>query len=136
MEALAERAGMSARSFARRFAEAVGSTPARHVRALRVDAARRLLTEGRLPVARVADRCGFPSEEAMRVAFQRDLGVAPRDFRARFASAGPRPQRESASLTPKPSSIVPATRFRSVVQRGFAPRRWAKRRVRKTTTAP
>jgi len=85
---LADRAGMSARTFARRFSEAMQATPAKYVLWLRLDAARRLLTSGQTPVARVADRCGFPSTEAMRVAFQRHLKVSPSDFRARFQSAG------------------------------------------------
>jgi transcriptional regulator GlxA family with amidase domain len=85
--ALAERAAMSPRNFARRFKEAMSVTPARYVQRLRVDAARRLLTDGALPIARVADRCGFPSAEAMRVAFQRELRVCPADFRARFRSS-------------------------------------------------
>jgi transcriptional regulator GlxA family with amidase domain len=58
--------------------------PGKYVTALRVDAARRLLTDGAMPAARVAARCGFGSAEAMRLAFQRHLGVAPGAFRARF----------------------------------------------------
>ncbi|HEV8313715.1 MAG TPA: helix-turn-helix domain-containing protein [Burkholderiaceae bacterium] len=87
VEALAERCAMSPRNFARCFSAAMKQTPARHVLMLRLDAARRLLTDGHLSVARIAERCGFPSDEAMRVAFQRHLGVAPSDFRARFQSA-------------------------------------------------
>ena len=84
VERLAERMAMSPRNFARRFAEALGVTPARHVQQLRIDAARRLLTDGQQPVARIAERCGFASAEAMRVAFQRHLNVPPAAFRARF----------------------------------------------------
>jgi transcriptional regulator GlxA family with amidase domain len=90
--ALADRAAMSPRNFARRFQEAMGTTPARYVQRLRLDAARRLLTSGRQPLARVAQRCGFASEEAMRIAFRKHLGTAPGEFRARFrtsASAAP-----------------------------------------------
>ena len=90
VERLAERMAMSPRNFARRFAEALGVTPARHVQQLRIDAARRLLTDGQQPVARIAERCGFASAEAMRVAFQRHLNVAPAAFRARFRGPGRR----------------------------------------------
>jgi len=92
VQSLADRAGMSARTFARRFAQATKATPAKYVLWLRLDAARRLLTSAQTPVARVADRCGFPSAEAMRVAFQRHLKVSPSDFRARFQSSGRRGQ--------------------------------------------
>jgi len=86
VERLAERMAMSPRNFARRFAEAMKLTPARYVQQLRLDAARRLLTDGDAPIPRIAERCGFPSAEAMRLAFQRELRVAPSEFRARFRS--------------------------------------------------
>ena len=82
---LAGRAGMSERSFSRRYAEATGLTPARAVERLRVEAARRLLSDSRLPVKRVARRCGFGSEETMRRSFVRVLAATPQDYRARFS---------------------------------------------------
>ena len=88
--ALAARAGMSERSFLRRYREATGQTPARAVEKLRVEAARRLLVEGPEPVKRVAARSGFGSEETMRRAFLREVGVSPNDYRERF-SAQPSP---------------------------------------------
>jgi len=84
--ALAERAAMSPRNFARAFQAVMKTTPARHVRLLRIDAARRWLTDSRLSIPRIAERCGFASDEAMRVAFQSQLKVSPSDFRARFGS--------------------------------------------------
>ena len=83
---LASQARMSKRSFSRRYAEATGMTPARAVERLRVEAARRLLSESRLPVKRVAQRCGFGSEETMRRSFLRLLAATPQDYRARFSS--------------------------------------------------
>jgi len=50
-----------------------------------VEAARRMLSDSPLPVKRVAQRCGFGSEETMRRNFLRLLSVAPQDFRARFS---------------------------------------------------
>lgn len=87
VEILAERSAMSPRNFARRFIAAMKVAPAKYVQMLRIDAARRHLSEGDLPVARIAGRCGFASAEAMRLAFQRHLNVTPTDFRARFQSA-------------------------------------------------
>lgn len=83
---LAERAGMSERSFSRRYLEATGQTPARAVERLRVEAARRMLAASRLPVKRIAGRCGFGSEETMRRAFLRVLAATPQDYRARFGA--------------------------------------------------
>jgi transcriptional regulator GlxA family with amidase domain len=83
---LADRAGMSERSFSRHYAEATGVTPARAIERLRVEAARRLLSESRLPVKRISQRCGFGSEETMRRSFLRVLSTTPNDYRARFSS--------------------------------------------------
>lgn len=83
---LADQAGMSERSFSRHYAEATGLTPARAVEQLRVEAARRLLSESKLPVKRIAQRCGFGSEETMRRSFLRQLSATPQDYRARFGS--------------------------------------------------
>jgi transcriptional regulator GlxA family with amidase domain len=84
LAALADRSNMSVRSFARHYALATGQTPARAVEIIRVEAARRML-EARAAVGSVARRCGFGSEETMRRAFQRTLGVPPRDYAARFS---------------------------------------------------
>ena len=83
---LADQAGMSERSFSRHYAEATGVTPARAIERLRVEAARRLLSESRLPVKRISQRCGFGSEETMRRSFLRVLSATPNDYRARFSS--------------------------------------------------
>ena len=89
IERLAARVSMSPRNFARRFAQALGTPPGKFVQALRIDAARRLLTDGDVPLTTVARKCGFNSLETMRLAFQRHLKVAPQDFRARFQSRVP-----------------------------------------------
>jgi transcriptional regulator GlxA family with amidase domain len=83
---LADQAGMSERSFSRHYAEATGVTPARAIERLRVEAARRLLSESRLPVKRISQRCGFGSEETMRRSFLRVLSATPNDYRVRFSS--------------------------------------------------
>jgi transcriptional regulator GlxA family with amidase domain len=83
---LADQAGMSERSFSRHYAVATGVTPARAIERLRVEAARRLLSESRLPVKRISQRCGFGSEETMRRSFLRVLSATPNDYRARFSS--------------------------------------------------
>ena len=82
---LARKVGMSERSFSRRYVEATGITPARAVERLRLEAARHLLSDTRLPVKRIAARCGFGSEETLRRSFVRLLAATPQDYRARFS---------------------------------------------------
>lgn len=84
VEALAERATMSPRNFARVFARETGSTPAKFVERARVDAARRALEETSDPLPVVATKCGFGHPETLRRVFQRHLNVAPQDYRNRF----------------------------------------------------
>ena len=81
---LASQAGMSERSFSRRYREATGLTPARAVERLRVEAARRQLLDSRAPIKRIAQRCGFGTEETMRRSFLRLMATNPQDYRARF----------------------------------------------------
>jgi transcriptional regulator GlxA family with amidase domain len=84
LSVLADQARMSERSFSRHYAEATGQTPARAIERLRVEAAQRLLSETRLPVKRIAQRCGLGSEETMRRSFHRLIDITPQDYRARF----------------------------------------------------
>ena len=85
LPALAQKAGMSERSFSRHYTKATGITPARAVERLRVEAARRLLSDTRLPIKRITERCGFGSEETLRRSFIRLLAASPQDYRARFS---------------------------------------------------
>jgi transcriptional regulator GlxA family with amidase domain len=82
---LSAKAGMSERSFSRHYLKATGLTPARAVERLRVEAARRLLLDTKLPVKRVAQQCGFGTEETMRRSFLRLLSAAPGEYRERFS---------------------------------------------------
>jgi transcriptional regulator GlxA family with amidase domain len=84
IDALAQRAAMSPRNFARAFTREVGTTPARWVEEVRVEAARLLLETTDRPVDAVAASCGFGSAETLRRAFLRRLHVAPSDYRKRF----------------------------------------------------
>ena len=85
--ALAARAHMSERNFARVFQREVGETPARYVEALRLERARAELADGARPVAQVARRCGFGTATTMRRVFERRLRTRPTDYRARFRPA-------------------------------------------------
>lgn len=85
LSVLADRAGMSERNFSRRYVEATGLTPMRAVEQLRAEAARQLLSETRQPVKRIAQRCGFGTEETMRRSFLRLLSITPQDYRRRFS---------------------------------------------------
>jgi transcriptional regulator GlxA family with amidase domain len=83
--ALAQRAGLSERSFYRKFTDATGKTPAHFVEGLRLDAARTLLAKG-LPLKAIAGRVGLRSSARLGQAFERRFGMAPSLFREIHAS--------------------------------------------------
>jgi transcriptional regulator GlxA family with amidase domain len=87
VEALAARAGMSPRNFARVFVRELGVTPAKFVERARVELARRALEDGELPLASVAATAGFGTLERMRRTFHRHLRVVPQAYRNRFKAA-------------------------------------------------
>jgi transcriptional regulator GlxA family with amidase domain len=84
VDAMAVRAHMSSRHFARAFRAEAGVTPGRYVERVRLDAARRALEDTADPIAAIADACGFGTAETMRRAFLRALSVAPAEYRRRF----------------------------------------------------
>lgn len=84
VEAMAGRAHMSPRHFARAFAAETGITPARYVERVRLEAARRSLEDSGEPIAEVAAACGFGTAETMRRVFVRALEVGPAEYRRRF----------------------------------------------------
>jgi transcriptional regulator GlxA family with amidase domain len=75
--ALAARAGMSVRNFARAFRREVSMTPASYVEAVRVEAARRKLELGSGSLDEVAVQVGFGAVETLRRAFVRQTGKSP-----------------------------------------------------------
>jgi transcriptional regulator GlxA family with amidase domain len=84
--ALAARACLSERHFARAWRAETGLTPAAYVEGLRVERARALLQDGQA-VEAAARAAGFASAEVLRRAFHRRLGVGPSAYRERFRSA-------------------------------------------------
>ncbi|MFR0359407.1 GlxA family transcriptional regulator [Streptomyces sediminimaris] len=93
LAAMARRAGVSVRHLTRLFHEEAGTTPARYVEEVRMEAAQVLLETGDDSTAVVARRTGFGSSESLRRAFVRHLGVTPGAFRTRFRTTGARPEK-------------------------------------------
>lgn len=81
VERLAEQAAMSPRNFARAFTAETGTTPAKAVERLRLEAARTAVETSREPIDRVAEAAGFGDPERMRRAFLRAFGQPPQALR-------------------------------------------------------
>jgi transcriptional regulator GlxA family with amidase domain len=82
--ALALRAGMSERTFSRSFHKETGTTPAQFVEAARIGRAKMLLETSDWPLARISERAGFGSLQALHRVFQKRLGITPSFYRDRF----------------------------------------------------
>ncbi|MFC9620740.1 GlxA family transcriptional regulator [Streptomyces sp. NPDC056930] len=84
VEALAARARLSPRHFARAFQAETGLTPGRYVDRIRLEHARRLLEDTTDGMTGISRACGYGTPEAMRRAFTKALGTAPAEYRRRF----------------------------------------------------
>lgn len=85
LETLAATAHMSTRHLSRRFLQITGTTAAQWVKQRRLDAARRLLEETGLPVAKIAEAVGFSSVVTFRQGFVAAFDTTPQSYRHRFS---------------------------------------------------
>ncbi|THV40221.1 GlxA family transcriptional regulator [Glycomyces buryatensis] len=84
LDRLAEHAGLSSRTLARRFTEQLGTSPGQWLLGQRLDAARVLLEQTDLPVESIATRVGLASAVNLRRRFRAHLGTTPGAYRRTF----------------------------------------------------
>jgi transcriptional regulator GlxA family with amidase domain len=84
-EQLAAAAGMTARTFTRRFKAATGRMPAAYLQALRIAEAKAMLERGEGPLQRISEQVGYDDLAFFRALFKRETGMTPADYRAQFA---------------------------------------------------
>ncbi|EPZ6036741.1 GlxA family transcriptional regulator [Pseudomonas aeruginosa] len=87
LDALAEVAHMSRRTFIRRFREATGTTFIKWRNAERVARAQQLLETTDMPIECVASQVGFGTTLSLRQQFAAQLGTTPSDYRRTFCQA-------------------------------------------------
>ena len=88
VDAMARRALMSPRSFARRFRATTGTTPHAWLLGRRLAAAEALLENSDAPVEEIARLVGFGTAAGLREQFTRRRGVSPRAYRQTFRAGG------------------------------------------------
>lgn len=81
IRALADRAAMSTRTFARRFQASIGRTPMQWLTLRRVRAAQLFLEETNRSVDWIATETGFGTAELLRYHFRRSVGISPIEWR-------------------------------------------------------
>ena len=77
VDILAEKSGMSPRNFARVFKTETGTTPARLIEKLRLEAARDLVEGSTTSLQQIAQATGFREADRMRLSFLRAYGQPP-----------------------------------------------------------
>ncbi len=78
---LAEKAGMPVNSFLRVFRRMTGRSPIDYLISLRVEMAKKLLTNSRMSVGGIAAECGFSDTNYFSRCFRKTIGCSPREFR-------------------------------------------------------
>lgn len=91
-QTLADRAGLGARTFVRRFKAATGRLPAAYVQALRIEAAKAQLERDAKPIQAISSDVGYDDVTFFRELFKRATGMTPAEYRAHFAPLAVRGQ--------------------------------------------
>jgi AraC family transcriptional activator FtrA len=86
VNSMAERAAMSGRTLQRQFRDATGMGPIEWLTRERVAVAKDLLEVPGIPLAQVAERAGFGSEESLRHHFRRLAATSPGAYRRQFSA--------------------------------------------------
>ncbi|MEM5314220.1 helix-turn-helix domain-containing protein [Paraburkholderia sp. JHI869] len=85
LDEVAKIAAMSGRNFLRRFRLEVGMKPSVYLLKVRLDMACRLLAQTRLPVDKIARRCGINGGGRLSKLFRKQLHLTPTEYRARHS---------------------------------------------------
>lgn len=105
IEALADRAAMSLRTFTRRFRAATGTAPIEWLIRLRVRRAQDLLETTDLSIDRVAHDAGFGAPETLRHHFRRVVGTTPSAWRGSFRGKASAQKQTGAAGAPVQISL-------------------------------
>jgi transcriptional regulator GlxA family with amidase domain len=92
VQALASHAGLTERTFARRFKSATGRQPAAYLQALRIEAAKAMLERGEGAIQSISSAVGYDDIAFFRGLFKRLTRMTPTEYRAHFAPLSVRGQ--------------------------------------------
>ena len=84
---MAQRAAMSERTLQRQFQDATGFTPIEWVTRERIALVKDMLETTAIPLAQMAEKAGFGSEESLRRHFRRLTSTTPAAYRRQFSEA-------------------------------------------------
>ena len=87
IEDIIEFTGLSKRGLEKAFEKHLGRTPASELRRVRLDQAKRLLTETFDKIDSIAHDCGYSNSSNLSCAFRRDTDMSPRAYRLKYNKA-------------------------------------------------
>jgi len=82
---IVEKADVSRRTLENRFVKAIGRTPGAEIRRIRLERAKRLLTETSDPITNIVYAAGFNSRQVFSSVFRCETGMTPSAYRNQFA---------------------------------------------------
>ena len=85
IEQLADKAGMSRRSFDRHFKASTGVSPLQWLLQQRLQLVQHYLEQGQHSIEQISDLTGFGSSLNLRQQFQKQLGISPRQYQRQFS---------------------------------------------------
>ncbi len=88
VERMAEKSGLSPRTFKRRFRSATGYAPLDYVQTLRIEEAKQMLETTDQAIDDIAELVGYMEPNSFRRLFKRTTGITPNQYRVRFQSIG------------------------------------------------
>ncbi|MDR3742152.1 MAG: AraC family transcriptional regulator [Terracidiphilus sp.] len=91
LQEVADECGLSVSHFARAFRQSFQMPPYKWLTERRVEKAKDLMTNSRLPIADIAAQCGFADQSALNRSFKRILGSTPGSWRRGTILDGDRP---------------------------------------------
>ena len=80
LEELANLVGMSPCYFSKLFKQSTGITPHKYVIRARIEGAKKLLIQGKMSIADIAQTVGFAHQSHLNLHFKRLVGVTPKQF--------------------------------------------------------
>jgi len=84
---LAKAAGMSVRNFHQAFVDTLGRSPGNELHRIRIERAKKLLSDTSDKMDVIAEMCGYESGNSFWVAFKRSTGISPREFQKQLGKA-------------------------------------------------
>jgi LacI family transcriptional regulator len=84
LEDICEEVGMSKRGMEKAFRTHLRRSPAGELRRIRIDHAKRMLTETDMKIESIARDCGYCNSSNLSLAFRKDSELSPRAYRKKF----------------------------------------------------